>query len=38
MNSSKNIFDRSIGRPVMMAFIILVGKYAKTGQFIPGIF
>ena len=38
MNSNKDILDRAIGRPAMMAFIILVGTYTTTGQLIPGIF
>ena len=38
MNSNKDILDRAIGRPSMMAFIILVGTYVTTGQLIPGVF
>ena len=38
MNSNKDILDRAIGRPAMMAFMILVGTYITTGQLIPGIF
>tara|TARA_Y100000741_G_C18015566_1_gene462041 strand:+ start:463 stop:579 length:117 start_codon:yes stop_codon:yes gene_type:complete len=38
MNSNKDIIDRAIGRPAMMAFMILVGTYLTTGQLIPGIF
>ena len=38
MNSNKDILDRAIGRPAMMAFMILVGTYVTTGQLIPGIF
>jgi len=38
MNSNKDILDRAIGRPAMMAFLILVGTYVTTGQLIPGIF
>ena len=38
MNSNKDILDRAIGRPAMMAFIILVGTYVTTGQLIPGVF
>ena len=38
MNSNKDIFDKAIGRPAMMAFIILVGTYVTTGQFIPDVF
>ena len=38
MNSNKEILDRAIGRPAMLAFMILVGTYVTTGQLIPGIF
>ena len=38
MNSNKEILDRAIGRPAMMAFMILVGTYVTTGQLIPGVF
>ena len=38
MNSNKEILDRAIGRPAMMAFIVLVGTYVTTGQLIPGVF
>ena len=38
MNSNKDIFDRALGRPAMMAFILLVGTYVTTGQLIPGIY
>ena len=38
MNSNKDILDRAIGRPAMMAFMILVGTYITTGQLIPGVF
>ncbi|WP_288263016.1 high light inducible protein [uncultured Prochlorococcus sp.] len=38
MNSNKDILDRAIGRPAMMAFMLLVGTYVTTGQLIPGIF
>ena len=38
MNSNKDILDRAIGRPAMMAFMILVGTYVTTGQLIPGIY
>ena len=38
MNSNKDILDRAIGRPAMMAFMILVGTYISTGQLIPGVF
>ena len=38
MESNKDILDRAIGRPAMMAFMLLVGTYVTTGQLIPGIF
>tara|TARA_B100000214_G_C23487064_1_gene409859 strand:+ start:143 stop:259 length:117 start_codon:yes stop_codon:yes gene_type:complete len=38
MNSNKDILDRAIGRPAMMAFVLLVGTYVTTGQLIPGVF
>ena len=38
MNSNKEILDRAIGRPAMMAFMILVGTYITTGQLIPGVY
>ncbi len=38
MNLNKDIFDRAIGRPSMMAFMILVGTYVTTGQLIPDLF
>ena len=38
MNSNKDILDRAIGRPAMMAFMILVGTYVATGQLIPGVY
>jgi len=38
MNSNKDILDRAIGRPAMMAFMLLIGTYVTTGQLIPGIF
>ena len=38
MNSNKDILDRALGRPAMMAFMILVGTYVTTGQLIPGVF
>ena len=38
MDSNKDIIDRAIGRPAMMAFMLLVGTYVTTGQLIPGIF
>ena len=30
MNSNKDILDRAIGRPAMMAFMILVGTYVTV--------
>ena len=38
MNSNKDILDKAIGRPAMMAFMILVGTYVTTGQLIPGVY
>ena len=38
MESNKDILNRAIGRPAMMAFMILVGTYLTTGQLIPGVF
>jgi len=38
MNSNKDILDRAIGRPAMMAFVLLVGTYFTTGQLIPEVF
>ena len=38
MDSNKDILNRAIGRPAMMAFMILVGAYLTSGQLIPGIF
>jgi len=38
MDSNKDILDRAIGRPAMMAFMLLMGTYVTTGQLIPGIF
>ena len=38
MNSNKDILDRAIGRPAMMAFMSLVGTYITTGQLIPGVY
>ena len=35
--SNKTIFERSIGRPAMMAFVLLTGIYLTTGQLIPGV-
>jgi len=35
--SNKTIFERSIGRPAMMAFVLLAGTYLATGQLIPGV-
>jgi len=35
--SNKTIFERSIGRPAMMAFVLLTSAYLVTGQLIPGI-
>ena len=38
MNKNKDILDRALGRPAMMAFIILLGTYVTTGQLIPGVY
>ena len=38
MDSNKDILDKAMGRPAMMAFILLVGTYITTGQLVPGIF
>ena len=38
MNSNKDILDKALGRPAMMAFLILVGTYITTGQLVPGVF
>ena len=38
MDSNKDILNRAIGRPAMMAFMILVGMYLTTGQLIPGVY
>jgi len=35
--TNKTIFERGIGRPSMMAFMLLAGSYAITGQIIPGV-
>ena len=34
--SNKTILERSIGRPAMMAFVLLTGIYLTIGQLIPG--
>ena len=34
--NNKDIFERAIGRPAMMAFIVLCVSYTYTGQLIPG--
>ena len=38
MNSNKDIIDRAIGSPAMMAFMMLIGTYVIKGQLIPGFF
>ena len=35
--NNKDIFQKSIGRPAMMGFMLLCGTYLVTGQLIPGI-
>ena len=32
-----DILERSLGRPAMMGFIILLGAYLLSGQLIPGV-
>ena len=34
--NNREIFVKAQGRAAMMAFVILVGVYATTGQLIPG--
>ena len=34
--NNKDIFEKAIGRPAMMAFVLFVGIYLTTGQIIPG--
>ena len=36
-SSNKTILERGIGRPAMMAFVLLTGIYLTTGQLIPGV-
>ena len=38
MESNRDIFDKAIGRPAMMGFLLLMGTYLVTGQLIPGWF
>ena len=38
MDSNKEILNKAIGRPAMMAFMILMGTYLTTGQLIPGVY
>ena len=35
--NNKEIFEKAIGRPAMMGFVILCGVYLTTGQLIPRI-
>ena len=35
--NNKDIFERAIGRPAMLGFVLLCGTYLATGQLIPGI-
>jgi len=35
--SNKTIFEKGIGRPAMMAFVLLTGVYLTTGQLVPGV-
>tara|TARA_B100001989_G_scaffold21534_1_gene13127 strand:+ start:206 stop:319 length:114 start_codon:yes stop_codon:yes gene_type:complete len=34
--NNKDIFEKAIGRPAMMAFVLFAGIYLATGQIIPG--
>ena len=34
--NNKDIFERAVGRPAMLGFILLCGTYLTTGQLIPG--
>ena len=36
--NNKDILDKALGRPAMMAFILLLGTYISTGQLIPGVY
>jgi len=36
-SSNKAILEKSIGRPAMLAFVLLTGVYLTTGQLIPGV-
>jgi len=38
MDSNKDILNRAIGRPTMMAFMILFGTHVTTGQLISNVF
>jgi len=38
MDSNKDILNRALGRPAMMAFMILMGTYLTTGQLIHGVY
>ena len=38
MDSNKDILNRAIGRPAMMAFMILFKTYLTNGQLIPGVY
>tara|TARA_Y100001968_G_scaffold276575_1_gene270947 strand:- start:474 stop:593 length:120 start_codon:yes stop_codon:yes gene_type:complete len=35
--SNKTILEKGIGRPSMLAFVLLTGIYLTTGQLIPGV-
>tara|TARA_B100000963_G_scaffold79701_1_gene67865 strand:+ start:249 stop:362 length:114 start_codon:yes stop_codon:yes gene_type:complete len=35
--NNNDIFEKAIGRPAMLGFMILCGTYLTTGQLIPGI-
>tara|TARA_Y100001968_G_scaffold300678_1_gene312319 strand:+ start:410 stop:523 length:114 start_codon:yes stop_codon:yes gene_type:complete len=36
--SNNAILERALGRPAMMAFVLLLGAYLVTGQILPGWF
>ena len=38
INTNKDIIDREIGGPALMAFMLLFGRHVTTGQLVPGIF
>tara|TARA_B100000900_G_scaffold241977_1_gene205782 strand:+ start:235 stop:354 length:120 start_codon:yes stop_codon:yes gene_type:complete len=36
-DTNNQIFQKAIGRPAMLGFILILGVYSATGQIIPGI-